>query len=147
MAKRRHNPRTAKSLRCYTIAQTAELYGVHRQTVRNWLANGLSPIDAGRPILIHGTVLNAFHNERRVAGKQSCGPGELYCLGCRAPRRPAGDVADYVCLNDKVGAISAICPACSRTMGQRVNAQRLACFEAEIEVTIRPAPEPLVGCR
>lgn len=147
MGNRRHNPRRAKSLRCYTIAETAELYDVHRQTVRNWLARGLEAIDAGRPILIHGTALNAFHSERRAAGKTSCAPGEMFCLSCRAPRRPAGDVADYLHLNEKVGTLSAICPACSRMMGQRVNTQRLAFFEAEIEVTFRPAPEPLRGCR
>jgi hypothetical protein len=143
MAKRRHNPRVAKSLRCYTIAETADLYNVHRQTVRNWLANGLHPIDAGRPILIHGTALNQFHNARRASEKQSCGPGELFCLGCRAARRPAGDVADYIPLTERVGALSAICPVCTRMMGQRVNPSRLACFAAEVEVTVRPGPPPL----
>lgn len=147
MAQRRHNPRVAKSLRCYSIAETADLYGVHHQTVRNWLANGLHPIDAGRPILIHGGELNRFHGERRLAGKQICGPGELFCLGCRAARRPAGDVADYVPLTEKVGALSAICPVCTRMMGQRVNVRRLACFTAEVEVTVRYGPKPLVKSR
>lgn len=147
MSKRRHHPRVAKSLRSYTIAETADLYSVHRQTVRNWLANGLRPIDGGRPILIHGTALNQFHATRRIAGRKTCGPAEMFCLGCRAARKPAGKVADYVPLTEKVGALSAICPVCARMMGQRVNAERLACFTAEIEVTIRPAPGPLGGCR
>ena len=143
MRNRRHNPRRAKSLLCYSLAQAAELYGVHRQTVRNWLANGLDPIDQGRPILIHGTALNRFHAERRAASKRQCGPGEIYCLGCRAPRRPAADMADFVALSDKVGTISAICPSCGRIMTQRVNANRLARFSAELDVAIRPAPEPI----
>lgn len=133
----------AKSLRCYTIADAAVLYGVHRQTVRNWLANGLSPIDSGRPILIHGTALNQFHKERRETSKQVCGEGELWCLGCREPRRPAAGMADFVPMTDKIGMLSAICPVCEGMMNQRVNARRLAFFSAEVGVTVRPAPEPL----
>ena len=143
MAKRRHNPRQAKSLRCYTISETADLYGVHRQTVRNWIGNGLPPVDAGRPILIHGTSLNRFHKVRRKSEKLSCGPGELFCLGCRAPRKPAGNMADFARMTDKVGTLSAICHVCEGMMGQRVNVQRLAAFPADIVVTIRPAPKPL----
>ncbi len=150
MVNRRHNPRLAKSLRCYTVAEVAELYGVHRQTVRNWLANGLDAVDAGRPILIHGAALNRFQRLRRDAEKQTCGPAELFCLGCRTPRRPAFDMAEYVPMTDKVGTLSAICPVCEGMMTQRVNAERLACFSAELDVTVRPAPEPLEesrGCR
>jgi len=130
MAIRRHNPRRAKSLRCYTIAETADLYDVHRQTVRNWLANGLEAIDAGRPILIHGRHLNLFHNARRLASKSKCGLGEVYCLSCREPRRPAGDMAEYTPLTDKVGTLSAICPECENMMTQRVNSEGLARFSA-----------------
>ena len=145
MANRRRNPRLAKSLRSYTIADAADLYGAHRQTVRQWLANGLQPIDASRPIMIHGTELNRFHAQRREANKRCCGVGELYCLGCRAPRAPAGDMVDFVPVSDKVGTIAAICPVCERVMTQRVNASRLAAFEAVFHVATRPPPKPLDG--
>jgi len=140
MASRRPNPRLAKSLRSFTIAETAELYGVHRNTVRNWLDNGLAPNETKRPILIHGTALNHFHRARRLASRQTCGPGELFCLACRRPRRPAGDIADFNPVTALVGTITGICPVCDRLMSQRVNAPRLARFEAEIEVSRRPRP-------
>ena len=143
MANRRYNPRLAKSLHSFTIAEAADLYGVHRNTVRHWLADGLKPLDARKPVLIHGTALNLFHSDRRRSAKRVCGPGEIYCLPCRAPRRPASDIANYTQLTASVGALVATCPVCGRMMTQRVNAARLAKFSAEIEVKTRPVPEPI----
>lgn len=145
MASRRHNPRQAKSLHTFTIAEAAELYAVHRNTVRHWLADGLMPIDTRKPVLIHGTALNRFHAARRKLARRVCGPDELYCLACRAPRRPASDIADYRQLTGSVGALEAICPVCGRMMTQRVNAARLGRFSVEIAVMVRPAPEPIEG--
>ena len=143
MASRRHNPKRAKSLHSFTIAEAADLYSVHRNTVRHWLAEGLEPIDARKPVLIHGSALNRFHAARRQAVKQTCGPFELFCLGCRAPRRPAWDLADYTTLTASVGALEAICPVCGGMMTQRVNAARLERLAQEIEVTVRPEREPI----
>ena len=137
MAKRRHIPRVAKSLRCYTIIEAADLYGVHRKTVRHWLNTGLSPLDAGRPILIHGRELNRFHGARRSSGKKNCGPGELFCLGCRRPRQPALDMVDFVPLRESIGTLSAICPTCGSMMTQKVNAERLARFSSELALSIQ----------
>ena len=108
---RRFNPRLAKSLRCYTIIEVAELYRVHRNTVRHWLVNGLALIDGKRPLLIHGDALNNFHRARRVACRQACGPAEIYCFGCRKPRRPARDIADLV-QKGSARTLIAICPDC-----------------------------------
>lgn len=144
MATRRQSPRQAKTLRCYTLAETADLYGVHRNTVRLWQASGLQAIDEGRPIMFHGAELNRFHKHRREAARQTCGDGEVFCLTCRAPRRPALGLADYTPVDSKVGTLSAICPDCERLMTQRVNAARLSRFSAEMVVTTRPAPEPIV---
>ncbi|MER9528549.1 hypothetical protein NKI89_01875 [Mesorhizobium sp. M0309] len=143
MAKRRQNPRLAKSLHCYTIIEVADLYGVHRNTVRHWLANGLQALDAKRPVMVHGTALNRFHMARRDMVAQTCGPGEVYCLGCRRPRKPAGLIADFTPLTEKVGTLSAICPVCEGMMTQRVNSARLQDFAAEVEVSARPAPEAI----
>lgn len=133
----------AKSRFSYTISEATELYGVHRQTVRHWLADGLQPNDGGKPLLIHGSELNRFHADRRDARKKPCGPGELYCLGCKAPRRPAGSMADYAPDSGSGGTVSGICPTCNRMMSQRVNPSRLAAFVAELDMAIRPVAEPI----
>ena len=130
MRGRQPNPRLAKSLRTYDVAEVARLYGCHRNTVRHWLGQGLTPIDDGRPALILGSALNAFHAARRAAGKRPCGPGELYCVSCRKPQRPAGDLVDILKINTKVWKVTAICPDCGRLLNQRAGATRLADFLA-----------------
>ena len=94
--KRRFNPRLAKIHRSYTIEEVARLFGVHKQTVRNWIDGGLPTFASTRPILIHGSELREFHDARRKNRKQKCRAGELFCLKCRAPKRPAGDMLDYL---------------------------------------------------
>ena len=54
-------------------------------------------------------------------------------------------MADYTPLTSSVGALVAICTQCTGVMTQRINATRLKVFLAEIEVTIKSAPEPIKG--
>ena len=137
MAKGRRlpNPHLAKGLRSYRVEQIATLYGCHKNTVGNWLANGLEAIDDRRPIMVHGSVLNAFHAARRAKAKRPCGPGELYCVPCHKPQRPAGDMAEYAPLTSTTGTLKAICPVCGRWLHQRVNADRLAVFRLLLDVS------------
>ena len=134
MGSRRPNPRIAKSLRTYDVAEIATLYSCHRNTVRNWLKLGLTAIDDGRPTLVRGDVLNAFHAERRRAAKRPCGPGEIYCVPCRMPQRPAGGIVDCRPIRQKVWAVTGICPRCGRLLRQRAGRDRLEGFRSMIDV-------------
>lgn len=50
--------------------------------------------------MFKGDALNAFHAAQRRKTKRPCGPGELYCVPCHKPQRPAGDMAEFLVLND-----------------------------------------------
>jgi excisionase family DNA binding protein len=117
---RRFNYRRAKIHRSYTIAETADVVGVHRLTVRRWIAGGLQAINDRRPVLIHGADLREFLYARKPK-KQPCGPGEIYCVGCRAPKRPAGDMADYVPRTAARGSLRGFCPTCDRMIHRVIN--------------------------
>ena len=49
------NPRLARRDRTYTVDEVVALFGVHANTVRNWLGHGLKTIDDRRPILVTST--------------------------------------------------------------------------------------------
>ena len=144
---RRYNPKRAKTHYSYRIDEAADLHGVHRSTVRHWIDMGLKPLDNVRPVLIHGAELNRFHASLRTTRSQKCEPGELFCLACRAPRHPAGSMADLVVDGGTTSALIGICPVCSRLMHQRVGTRRLVAHRAVLEITDRPRSEPLKGSR
>ena len=126
MPSRAPHHRLAKIHRAYRVDEVAKLYGVHPNTVRHWLKAGLRTVDSGRPALIHGTDLRAFHQDRRQRRKRLCQPGEIYCMRCRAPRRPAGDLMDCQFQSDRLGSLVGICPQCEALMYRRVSLARLA---------------------
>lgn len=109
---RRYNSRRAKIHRTYSVAELAKLYGVHRNTVLRWMKRGLTPIEPKRPFLFHGEEVRAFlsdHNPRR----QSCDEGEIYCVKCRSPKRPAGGEIDYIPrTTSAAGVLQGLCPTC-----------------------------------
>ena len=75
MGKRHPNPRLAKIHRNYTVDEVACLFGIHRNTVREWIKRGLPTSDDRRPMLILGRDLLAFLQARRTKNKRPCQAG------------------------------------------------------------------------
>ncbi|MBM4223791.1 MAG: helix-turn-helix domain-containing protein [Gammaproteobacteria bacterium] len=144
MSKRHPNPRLAKIHRNYTVEEVAGVFGVHRNTVRQWIKSGLPTSDKLRPILILGADLVAFLRARRVKNKRTCQPGEMYCVRCRAPRAPAGDMADYEPLTETQGNLIGMCPACEAMMYRRVSLARMEQVRGKLEITL-PQALPHIG--
>jgi hypothetical protein len=141
MAKRHANHRLVKIHRSYTVAEIANLLGVHRNTVREWLKRGLPTTDSKRPTLILGRDLVAFLQARRLKNKRTCQPGEIYCVRCRAPQNPAGDMVEYKPLTTNLGSLVGICPNCDSMMYRRVNPSKLEQVRGKLEVAMPQAGE------
>jgi len=135
MGKRYPNPRLVKIHRSYTVEEVTRLLGKNKNTVLNWIKNGLATIDDKRPMLILGTDLMAFLQARRVKNKQSCKPGQLYCVRCRAPKFPWGNMADYEPVTEKIGNLTAICPDCESIINRRVSQARIWEVCGNIDIT------------
>jgi hypothetical protein len=140
MGKRHPNPRLVKLHRSYAVEQIARLFDVHKNTVRAWVKQGLQPIDGQRPALFHGPVLVAFLQRRRESAKQPCPPGHIYCLPCRAPKAPAGNMAEFVPVTDTTGNLRGICPDCDRLIHRRVNQAKIEAIQGNLEITFADAP-------
>ena len=141
MRKRHPNPRLAKIHRNYTVDEVATLFGIHKNTVREWVKRGLPTNDGKRPMLILGRELVAFLTARRAKNKRTCLPGEIYCVRCRAPRTPAGEMVDYMPLTATLGTLAAICSACETMMYRRVSLAKLAHVCGKLDVTMPQALE------
>jgi excisionase family DNA binding protein len=139
MSVRRLNPRLAKTHYSFTVEEVANLFRVHRNTVRQWLRHGLPAVDSRRPTLILGRELAAFLHTRRESRKRTCKTGEIYCVRCREPRRPAGEMADYEPLTATSGNLIGLCPSCGSLIYRRVNRERLDQVRGELAVTLRQA--------
>ena len=136
MAYRHPNPKLAKIHRSYSVEDVSRLFKVHKNTVRNWLRQGLQPIDDQRPTLIRGPELARFLTERRARSKQTCGPGRIYCLPCRAPKVPAGKFAECVLISSNTGSLQGICPDCDRIIYRRVNPEKLDVVRGDLDITV-----------
>ena len=140
MGKRHPNHRLVKIHRSYTVEEVAKLFGSHKNTVRNWTKNGLAIIDDNRPMLIFGQDLVEFLQKRRARNKQTCKPGELYCVRCRVPKLAAGNTAEYTTVTSKIGNLIAICPDCDSIMNRRVSLVKIWEVCGNIDITF---PEEL----
>lgn len=141
--KRHSNHRLVKIHRSYTAEEIAHLLCVHKNTVRQWIKNGLPTCDKRRPTLILGRHLTDFLRARREKNKRSCLPGQIYCVRCRTPKFPAGNMADYHFVSEKIGNIKAICPDCDSIINRRVSLAKLGQIRGQMEVTFPQALQRL----
>lgn len=116
---RRINPRRIKLHHSYTVEEASRTLGVHKNTVRAWRAKDLKPIDNRKPILFAGKDLRAFLEKANVGRKQPSPKGHFYCFRCRASRRPAMDMVDYVPITAIAGNLKALCAECGTLMHRR----------------------------
>ena len=140
MVKRRPNHRLVKLHRNYTVEEIARLYDAHKNTVRQWVKAGLPVLDDKRPMLILGWELAAYLKTRRTKSKRPCQPGEIYCVRCRAAKSPAGDMAEYQPITERLGNLMGICPDCEGMIYRRASKARLAEIQGKLDITFVEAP-------
>lgn len=126
MARARPNPRRAQIHRSYSVAEAAVRFGVHRNTVRNWIKGGLPAVTTGGGVLILGRDLRPFLERRQAGRRRTCGPGTLYCLRCREPRPPREGSLAAVQVTATSANVAAICGTCGARMHRRAALGKLA---------------------
>jgi len=137
------NYRLVKIHRSYTVGGIASLLDLHKNTVRHWIKNGLLTIDRKRPTLVCGRDLITFLKARRAGKRQMCPIGYLYCFRCRSPRFPAGSMAEYIPVTEKIGNLMAICPDCDCLMYRCVSVAKLSEFLVILDITFPQALQRL----
>ncbi len=129
------NPNLAKIHRSYTVEEVANLYGVHKNTVRAWIKkHGLPTNDGMKPILVLGSHLREYLQKRRTKNKRKCLPHEVYCLKCRKPQVPAGNMADYLPMTDTTGRLISLCPECENPINQYKSLSQIKAIQDKISI-------------
>jgi hypothetical protein len=129
----RIDPRRIKIHRSYTVEELARLLGCHKQSVRNWLKQGLAALsDEKRPLLIQGGVARAFLEARRRDAKRPCKLDELYCLRCRRFRTAAEETLTVDAPAGATGMLSGLCSSCGTRMFKRVSASAAVLLQSQI---------------
>ena len=136
---KRLNSNLAKIHRCYSVEEAAAIWGIHKQTVRNWIKAGLRTIDDSRPTLIHGSDLRQFVKDKNSRSKRPCVINEIYCVKCRKPQQPAMSMVDYVPSSDDRGCLTGLCQSCESVINRFVSAAQLNVIKQKLDVTIRPS--------
>lgn len=139
---RRHNYRRVKIHQSYTISEVAALLGVHKHTVSRWIKAGLPLVVTTRPQLILGSDLRAFLQAQQPR-KQKLRAGEIYCLRCKAAKRPAGDMVEYIPKTPTKGILRAMCPTCHGLMHRVASLATLAKSCGDLSVTHQPPQQSL----
>ena len=138
MAKR-PNPNLAKIHRSYTVEEVANLFSVHKNTVRLWVKDGLAINDNKRPMLILGFELKYYLQAKRKSNKRKCHPFEIYCVRCRLPKIPAENMVDYEPINDRLGRLIGICPSCGGIINKYFNIAKLEHIQDKLDITLPKA--------
>ena len=121
-----HNPNHAKINRSYTVEEVANLYSVHKNTVRSWInKKNLRTNDDLRPVLILGRDLREFLQVNRTKNKRKCLPHEVYCLRCRKPQIPSENMADYVPISNTTGRLISLCPECESLVNKYISLSQI----------------------
>jgi hypothetical protein len=135
--------RRVKIHRNYAVDEAARVLGCHKNTIRNWLASGLEPVDDRRPLLIQGTKLREFLRLRRGRTRCHCAPGQFYCLRCRAPKHPARRSALYVPITSVSGNLKGECPDCGSGIYRRASLRSVKSMTGVLRVTFPQAQQRL----
>ncbi len=134
-----HNPNLAKIHRSYSVDEIAQLYSVHKNTVRSWIKDGLCICDNQRPLLILGSDLREYIRAKRIKHKKKCKPHEMYCMHCKSPRYPIEGIVDYESMTQTTGRLTGLCSACEGIINKFISLSSLKQIQQQLDVTfMRP---------
>ena len=112
------NYNLVKIHRNYSIEEISLLLNVHKNTVHNWIKDGLATIDDCKPLLVLGSELRQFLQDKRNMNRHPCKQDELFCVKCKLPRKPSDGIIEIHEMNNSKLRISGICPECKCLMNK-----------------------------
>ncbi|WP_294540145.1 helix-turn-helix domain-containing protein [uncultured Rhodoblastus sp.] len=139
---RRYNIRRVKIHRSYEVSEAAKLLDVSKRSINRWIDAGLPLVVRKRPRLILGKHLREFLQAHQPK-KQPCRAGEIFCVGCQTPQRPAFDEVEYIPKTATTGLLAGLCPVCASMIYRFTTTATLAAASGDLKVAGHPAQQRL----
>lgn len=118
-----------KKNRVYTVQDLMYAYKVTQNTVSNWVVTGLKPSSTERPYVFRGSVVTAFHAERRERKRSQLRLGEFKCIACKMAVFPIRFRVDDKPTATGAAFVTAVCPECSASIWRPCSTADLAVLE------------------
>lgn len=134
---RRPSPRVLRAARSYTLEEAASALGVSVGTIRNWVKKGLPVMKAQRPFLMLGDDLKTFLQAQTGKRRSALQPTELYCLTCKAPRKPMGMMVDCIPQTPTTARLVGLCDACGGTCNRMISQAKIDPFREIFALAVK----------
>lgn len=120
--------------RPYTLETFAALFDVHPATVRRWIkfyGLDVAIVSDQRPLILNGKLARDWMRDWTASRKQPCGPDEVYCVACKAPRKTVPGTVYIVAPKPPKITLKGDCDTCGRTLNRFDTEANRAALEAQ----------------
>ena len=122
------NPMLVKASRTYDVLEAARALGRTPATIRHWIKDGLEVLAARKPYLILGQSIRDYIRAKSASRKKPLSQDEIYCLSCRAGRRPLDMAVTLHAQTRKTCRINGICDTCGAPMSRIISLSKAQHF-------------------
>jgi hypothetical protein len=109
---KRANPMAVKAALTYEVSEAAKALGKSQATIRNWIRDGLPVLATQKPFLISGAAIRDYLRAKYRAAKSPLSQDELFCLSCRAGRKPVDMMVEAIPNTSKTTRLMGLCESC-----------------------------------
>ncbi|WP_299723305.1 helix-turn-helix domain-containing protein [uncultured Tateyamaria sp.] len=115
----------AKKHWVYSVEDLMLSYGVTRNTISNWVNEGLMPSNSRRPYVFRGAAVQDFLQRRLERRQVKLSLCEFYCFTCKVPVTPIKFDREPLATKSGAQVLQATCPRCKRTVTKFGNLEEL----------------------
>ncbi len=131
---KRANPMAIKAALTYEINEAAAALGKSPATIRNWIKDGLPVMASRKPYLLSGADIREYLRAKHKDAKSSLAADELYCLSCRAGRKPIGMVVQAFPNTPKTTRLMGVCDCCNANAARMISKSKVDDFAQTFEI-------------
>jgi len=105
----------------YSGEKVMDLFDVSRNTISNWIGQGLKPSDQHTPYVFRGAELRRFLEARHLKNHAVLRRGQFKCVRCKARVFPLSETISIIAERGLIAWVRGACPECQAPLRKIVN--------------------------